>query len=243
MEAERQGLTTFRGSVGQYGVVQRSGPLAVRRFDRFGEIQDFFEMPQLTALNADTATRASRAQQAEMKPVRAVLFDLDERWCRPERLVAVVCENQRSFGLASTPRSIFSVAEDNMFHGLRKHCRDHARADEAASHFLDLLQREYNPEFVPGMTMSSRLCRNCSLAVISSNSWQQFGASERRISCIVFRTCSGRCGTGQAGQREALSFRQVVFGQPGLHAGVSRSDEPPISNGDQIVLVTDTSAT
>ena len=42
----------------QHGFVQRARPLArADNLTGYGEIQDFFEMPQLTALNSDSATR------------------------------------------------------------------------------------------------------------------------------------------------------------------------------------------
>jgi len=139
-----------------------------------------------------------------MKPVRAVLFDLDGTLVQTrEASWRLFARTNEAFGLGiDTQVDFFRLLEDNMFHGLRKHCRDHARADEAASHFLDLLQREYNPEFVPGMSdVVKALAGNCSLAVISSNSV----ATIRRIlsrgeyRALFFARVRGRCGNRTSG--------------------------------------------
>ena len=42
----------------KHGVVQRAGRWRCGDLVGYGEIQDFFELPQLTTLNADPATRA-----------------------------------------------------------------------------------------------------------------------------------------------------------------------------------------
>jgi len=180
MEAERRGLTRSRGKCWPIWCRSTFWPAGVGDLTGFGEIQVSSRMPQLTALMPTPATRAQSGAAGRNEAVRAVLFDLDEKTLVQQRgLVRLFREPTKPSGSASTPRSIFSVAlKTTCFMACAKHCRDHARADEAASHFLDLLQREYNPEFVPGMSdVVKALAGNCSLAVISSNSWQQFGAS------------------------------------------------------------------
>jgi phosphoglycolate phosphatase len=108
-----------------------------------------------------------------MSVVRAVLFDLDGTLVQTrEASWRVFAKTNAALALGiNSQAEFFRLLEDNMFHGLRKHCGDDKKAGEAAKHFLDLLQREYNPDFVPGMAdIVKAFAGSCSLAVISSNS-------------------------------------------------------------------------
>src|SRR5260370_10057881 len=108
-----------------------------------------------------------------MKPVRAILFDLDGTLVQTRQASwRLFAKTNEAFALGiNTQADFFRLLEDNMFDALRRHCGDEKKADEASNHFLNLLQREYNPEFVPGVSdVIKAFAGNCSLAVISSNS-------------------------------------------------------------------------
>ena len=130
-----------------------------------------------------------------------------------------------------------------MFHALRRHCGDDKKADEASSHFLNLLQSEYNPEFVPGMSDVIRaFAGNCSLAVISSNSVatiRRILSREKHRALLLARVRRG-CGAGQARSvRRFLSDRSYLVNRD-CSPAYREGDGPPMSSGDQIALITDT---
>ena len=105
--------------------------------------------------------------------LRALLFDLDGTLVQTRGgVVEAIRKDQHRFRARDfqPQQEFFQLLEDNMFHALRRRCRDERKADEAARHFLGLLESEYNPEFVPGMCdVVKAFAGNCSLAVISSN--------------------------------------------------------------------------
>jgi phosphoglycolate phosphatase len=180
-----------------------------------------------------------------MKPVRAVLFDLDGTLVQTrEASWRVFAKTNAALGLGiNSQAEFFRLLEDNMFHGLQKHCGDDRKADEAAKHFLDLLQREYNPEFVPGMADVVRaFAGSCSLAVISSNSV----ATIRRVLDREGLThCFSHVFGGDVEQDKRACVRRFLADRSYL---VSRNcspayregHEPEAPRADQIALVTDT---
>jgi phosphoglycolate phosphatase len=180
-----------------------------------------------------------------MKPVRAVLFDLDGTLVQTrEASWRLFARTNEAFGLGvDTQADFFRLLEDNMFYGLRKHCRDERKADEAASHFLSLLEREYNPDFVPGMSdVIKALAGNCSLAVISSNS---VATIRRILSRENIVHCFSHVFGGDVEQDKRASVRRFLSDKSYLvnrdcSPAYREGDEPQISDGDQIVLITDT---
>jgi phosphoglycolate phosphatase len=180
-----------------------------------------------------------------MKPVRAVLFDLDGTLVQTrEASWRLFARTNEAFELGiNTQADFFRLLEDNMFHGLRKHCRDQKMADEAAGHFLGLLQSEYNPDFVPGMSdVIKALAGNCSLAVISSNS---VATIRRILSRENIVHCFSHVFGGDVEQDKRASVRRFLSDRSYLvnrdcSPAYREGDGPQISDGDQIVLITDT---
>lgn len=180
-----------------------------------------------------------------MKPVRAVLFDLDGTLVQTrEASWRLFARTNEAFALGiNTQADFFRLLEDNMFHGLRKHCRDQKMADEAAGHFLGLLQSEYNPDFVPGMSdVIKALAGNCSLAVISSNS---VATIRRILSRENLVHCFSHVFGGDVEQDKRASVRRFLSDRSYLvnrdcSPAYREGEGPQISDGDQIVLVTDT---
>jgi phosphoglycolate phosphatase len=180
-----------------------------------------------------------------MTPVRAILFDLDGTLVQTrDASWRVFAKTNAALGLGiNTQAEFFRLLEDNMFHGLQKHCGDARRAEEAAKHFLDLLQREYNPEFVPGMADVVRaFAGSCSLAVISSNSV----ATIRRILDREGLThCFSHVFGGDVEKDKRACVRRFLSDRSYL---VSRNcspayregHEPEAPRADQIALITDT---
>jgi phosphoglycolate phosphatase len=177
--------------------------------------------------------------------VRAVLFDLDGTLVQTrEASWRVFAKTNAALRLGiDSQAEFFRLLEDNMFHGLQKHCGDDRKADEAAKHFLDLLQREYNPEFVPGMADVVRaFAGSCSLAVISSNSV----ATIRRILDREGLThCFSHVFGGDVEKDKRACVRRFLSDRSYL---VSRNcspayredHEPDPPRADQIALITDT---
>lgn len=103
----------------------------------------------------------------------AALFDLDGTLVQTrEASWKIFARTNAAFGLGiDSQEQYFQLLEENLFAGLRKVCRDEAKASEVARHFLAQLDADYVPAFVPGMVDVVRaLAGNCSLAVVSSNS-------------------------------------------------------------------------
>jgi phosphoglycolate phosphatase len=180
-----------------------------------------------------------------MKPVRAVLFDLDGTLVQTrEASWRLFARTNEAFELGiNTQADFFRLLEDNMFHGLRRHCGNEKRADEAASHFLSLLQSEYNPDFVPGMSdVIKAFAGNSSLAVISSNS---VATIRRILSRENIVHCFSHVFGGDVEQDKRASVRRFLSDKSYLvnrdcSPAYREGDEPQISDGDQIVLITDT---
>lgn len=180
-----------------------------------------------------------------MTRVRAVLFDLDGTLVQTrEASWRVFAKTNAALGLGiNSQAEFFRLFEDNVFHGLQKHCGDDRKAGDAARHFLDLLQREYNPEFVPGMADVVRAFAGiCSLAVISSNSV----ATIRRILDREGLTpCFSHVFGGDVERDKRACVRRFLADRSYL---VSRNCSPAYREGhdpeaprpDQIALITDT---
>jgi phosphoglycolate phosphatase len=180
-----------------------------------------------------------------MSVVRAVLFDLDGTLVQTrEASWRVFAKTNAALALGiNTQAEFFRLLEDNMFHGLRKHCGDDRKASEAAKHFLDLLQREYNPGFVPGMADVVRaLAGSCSLAVISSNSV----ATIRRILDREKLThCFSHVFGGDVEEDKRACVRRFLSDGSYLvnrncSPAYREDDEPALPRADQIALITDT---
>ena len=180
-----------------------------------------------------------------MKPVRAILFDLDGTLVQTrEASWRLFAKTNEAFALGiNTQADFFRLLEDNMFHALHRHCGDGKKADEASSHFLSLLQSEYNPEFVPGMSDVIRaFAGNCSLAVISSNS---VATIRRILSRENIVHCFSHVFGGDVEQDKRASVRRFLSDRSYLvnrdcSPAYREGDEPQLSSGDQIALITDT---
>ncbi|UGY16311.1 HAD hydrolase-like protein [Bradyrhizobium septentrionale] len=180
-----------------------------------------------------------------MKPVRAILFDLDGTLVQTrEASWRVFAKTNAALGLGiNSQAEFFRLLEDNMFHGLSKHCGDARKADEAAKHFLNLLQNEYNPDFVPGMADVVRaFAGSCSLAVISSNS---VATIRRILEREGLTNCFSHVFGGDVEQDKRACVRRFLSDRSYL---VSRNCSPAYQEGhepdapraDQIALITDT---
>src|SRR5215831_11735071 len=155
MEVARQGAYQFSLAVlAKHGVVQRTCSVDVRRPDRLRRNTRFLRDAAAHRIEFRTRNANScRSGGFTMSVVRAVLFDLDGTLVQTrEASWRVFAKTNAALGLGiNSQAEFFRLLEDNMFHGLQKHCGDDRKAGDAARHFLELLQREYNPEFVPGM--------------------------------------------------------------------------------------------
>ena len=160
----------------------------------YGEIQDFFEMPQLTALNANSATRALASRRINQCCHAPSFSTSTAHWCRRGRRHGSYSQRPNRF-----PGSGISTQQE--FSSFWKTTCSTLCASVAAMNgrqtrrrsISGLLESEYNPEFVPGMCdVVKAFAGNCSLAVISSNAVAtSSGAySPTRMSRIVSRTCS-----------------------------------------------------
>lgn len=177
--------------------------------------------------------------------LRALLFDLDGTLVQTrEASWKLFAKTNTAFGLGiSTQQEFFQLLEDNMFHALRRRCRDERKADEAARHFLGLLESEYNPEFVPGMCdVVKAFAGNCSLAVISSNA---VATIRRILTHENVANCFSHVFGGDVEQDKRASVRRFLSDRSYM---VSRDcspayregEQPSVPTGQQIVLVTDT---
>jgi phosphoglycolate phosphatase len=180
-----------------------------------------------------------------MNVMRAVLFDLDGTLVQTrEASWRLFAKTNAALTLGiDTQAQFFRLLEDNMFHGLRKHCGNDAKADQAAKHFLDLLQREYNPDLVPGMADVVRaLAGSCSLAIISSNSV----ATIRRILDREKLThCFSHVFGGDVEEDKRACVRRFLSDRSYLvnrncSPAYREDHEPAPPNANQIALVTDT---
>lgn len=180
-----------------------------------------------------------------MSAVRALLFDLDGTLVQTrEASWRVFAKTNAAFALGiDTQADFFHLLEDNMFDGLQKHCRDRERAKEAAKHFLGLLQREYNPGFVPGMADVVRaFAGSCSLAVISSNSVvtiRRILERERLTHCFSHVFGGDVEQDKRACVRRFLSDRSYLVNR-NCSPAYREGHHPETPNTDQLALITDT---
>jgi phosphoglycolate phosphatase len=180
-----------------------------------------------------------------MSVVRAVLFDLDGTLVQTrEASWRVFAKTNAALALGiNSQAEFFRLLEDNMFQGLRKHCGDDRRAGEAAKHFLDLLQREYNPDFVPGMADVVRaFAGSCSLAVISSNSVatiRRIMDREKLTNCFSHVFGGDVEEDKRACVRRFLSDRSYLVNR-NCSPAYREDHEPAPPSADQIILITDT---
>jgi phosphoglycolate phosphatase len=177
--------------------------------------------------------------------LRALLFDLDGTLVQTrEASWKLFAKTNAAFGLGiSTQEEFFQLLEDNMFHALRKRCRDERKADEAARHFLGLLKSEYNPEFVPGMCdVVKAFAGNCSLAVISSNA---VATIRRILTHENVANCFSHVFGGDVEQDKRASVRRFLADRSYLvnrdcSPAYREGEQPSVPTGEQIVLITDT---
>jgi phosphoglycolate phosphatase len=187
----------------------------------------------------------SRALQDKPMLPRALLFDLDGTLVQTrEASWKLFAKTNAAFGLGiSTQEEFFQLLEDNMFHALRKRCRDERKADEAARHFLSLLESEYNPEFVPGMCdVVKAFAGNCSLAVISSNA---VATIRRILTHANVANCFSHVFGGDVEQDKRASVRRFLADRSYLvnrdcSPAYREGEQPSVPTGEEIVLITDT---
>jgi phosphoglycolate phosphatase len=189
----------------------------------------------------------ARLRALQDKPMlpRALLFDLDGTLVQTrEASWKLFAKTNAAFGLGiSTQEEFFQLLEDNMFHALRKRCRDERKADEAARHFLSLLKSEYNPEFIPGMCdVVKAFAGNCSLAVISSNA---VATIRRILTHANVANCFSHVFGGDVEQDKRASVRRFLADRSYLvnrdcSPAYREGERPSVPTGQEIVLITDT---
>jgi phosphoglycolate phosphatase len=178
-------------------------------------------------------------------PPQAVLFDLDgtlvqtraASWNLFARINA-----ELDLGI-STQQHFFRLMEDNLFHALRRQLGDESRAEEAGRRFLALLQSEYEPELVPGMSdVVKAFAGKCSLAVISSNS---VATIRRILSKANLAHCFSHVFGGdvepdkRAAVNRFLADRSYLVNRDCMPA-YRESDQPLETMASRVVLITDT---
>jgi len=103
---------------------------------------------------------------------KAILFDLDGTLVQTrDSSWRVFSKTNAEFKLGiDMQEDWFRLLEGNMFASLRKIAGSEERARQVAVHFLNLLNKEYDPPFVPGMVdVIKGIAGSCALAVVSSN--------------------------------------------------------------------------
>ncbi|MFO1352760.1 MAG: HAD hydrolase-like protein [Gammaproteobacteria bacterium] len=176
---------------------------------------------------------------------RAILFDLDGTLVQTrEASWKLFTKTNAAFALGiDTQDAFFRLLEDNLFQALRKHCGDERKAEEAARHFLGLLQSDYHPVFVPGMSDVVRaFAGNCALAVLSSNA---IAAIRRILTEAGIAHCFSHVFGGDVEQDKRSSVRRFLADRSYLvnrqcSPAYREDDQPPEPSADQIVLITDT---
>lgn len=177
--------------------------------------------------------------------VRAVLFDFDGTLVQTrDSSWAVFQETNRQFELGIDRQAdFFRLLEDNFFKSLREVCGDDGKAERAGRHFLQALQRDYRPPFVPGMVDVVRaMAGNHSLAVLSSNAV----ATIRRILTEAgIAQCFSHVFSGDVELDKRASVRRFLTDQSyavsrACSPAYREADAPALPQTDEVVLVTDT---
>lgn len=176
---------------------------------------------------------------------RAILFDFDGTLVQTrDASWKVFCETNRAFGLGvDDQQHYFELLEDNLFTSLRRLCKDDERGDQAANHFLGLLQTAYFPELVPGMSDVVRALAGVhSLAVLSSNS---MAAIRRILTEAKIAHCFAHVFAGDVEPDKRASVRRFLtdesYAISRACAPAYREDvRPTVPTGEEVVLVTDT---
>lgn len=178
-------------------------------------------------------------------PLRAILFDLDGTLVQTrDASWRLFRETNKAFDLGiETQEDYFSLLEDNLFASLRRLCADDERADQAARHFLNLLQTAYFPELVPGMCDVVRaLAGNYSLAVLSSNA---MSAIRRILTQANIAHCFSHVFAGDVEADKRASVRRFLHDQSyavnrACSPAYQEHERPETPNGGEVVLITDT---
>jgi phosphoglycolate phosphatase len=178
-------------------------------------------------------------------PPLAVLFDLDGTLVQTREASWKIFERVNAafeLGVASQEQ-YFRLLEDNLFHGIRRLCRDDAHSQEVARYFLAELEAHYEPDFVPGMADVVRtLAADCSLAVVSSNSTTTI---RRLLTRAKVAHCFSHVFGGDVEPDKRAVVRRFLADASYL---ASRDCSPAYREGDRktqasaadLVLVTDT---
>jgi len=176
---------------------------------------------------------------------KAILFDLDGTLVQTrESSWRVFTKTNAEFKLGiETQEDWFRLLEGNMFASLRKLAGNEERAKQVTAHFFDLLNKEYDPPFVPGMVDVVRgISGACALAVVSSNST----ATIRRIlTSAGLQHCFSHVFGGDVEPDKRACVRRFLTD---ASYSVNRHCEPAYVEShrpseisqNQIVLVTDT---
>lgn len=178
-------------------------------------------------------------------PLRAILFDLDGTLVQTrDASWRLFRETNKAFDLGiETQEDYFSLLEDNLFASLRRVCADDERADEAARHFLNLLQTAYFPELVPGMCDVVRaLAGTYSLAVLSSNAMSTI---RRILTQANIAHCFSHVFAGDVEADKRASVRRFLHDQSyavnrACSPAYQEHERPDTPNGGEVVLITDT---
>ncbi|SEQ48124.1 phosphoglycolate phosphatase [Pseudomonas sp. NFACC02] len=179
-----------------------------------------------------------------MKPVRALLFDLDGTLVQTrEASWQLFRQTNELFGLGiDRQQDYFALFENNFFEAMHAHCKDPSTAQAAQAHFLELMRHDYLPPFVPGMLDVVRACAGqYALAIISSNALQAI----RRITDMAGITqCFSQVFAGDVIQDKREAIRMVMTDPT---YATRRRDLPWFEEreetalqADEVMMITDT---
>ncbi len=176
---------------------------------------------------------------------KAILFDLDGTLVQTrESSWRIFARTNEAFDLGiKTQEEYFRLMENNLFSSLRELAGSEERYRKISAHFLDLLKREYNPPFVPGMVdVIKSIAGTCSLAVVSSNATETI---RRILTNAGLQHCFSHVFGGdvepdkRACVRRFLADASYSINRQCAPAYVE-SDRPTGPNANQVILVTDT---
>jgi phosphoglycolate phosphatase len=178
--------------------------------------------------------------------VRAILFDLDGTLVQTRKAAwELFAETNRQFQLGvDDSEAFFKLFEDNFFRSLARICRDDGQRDAAKQHFLGLLRTQYCPPIIPGMADVIRaLASRCTLAVLSTNTIKTI---RRILTEAGLANCFAHVFAGDIEPDKSISVRRFLADRSysiGRHCspGYDENAEAVEANGDEVVLVTDTS--
>jgi phosphoglycolate phosphatase len=176
---------------------------------------------------------------------RALLFDLDGTLVQTrESSWQLFSRTSEAYGLGiNSQEEYFRLMEHNLFSALRELSGSEERFRKVSDHFLDLLRREYNPPFVPGMVdVIKSIAGTCSLAVVSSNATQTI---RRILTSAGLQHCFSHVFGGDVEPDKRACVRRFLNDPSysvnrGCAPAYVESHRPESPRESQVVLITDT---